>query len=123
MCGRGQVASIHAAHVQLYTIEVSGISCKSGICASYQDSPHRPRSMSHLEVLNVDEFADYLEEEGIGEEVVKSFKENKICSATFLELQNDELKELVPVVGSRVKVRKLLENVTQVRHFHVYIPA
>ena len=79
--------------------------------------------MSHLEVLNVDEFADYLEEEGIGEEVVKSFKENKICSATFLELQNDELKELVPVVGSRVKVRKLLENVTQVRHFHVYIPA
>ena len=29
--------------------------------------------MSHLEVLNVDEFADYLEEEGMGEEVVKSF--------------------------------------------------
>ena len=48
--------------------------------------------MSHLEVLNVDEFADYLEENGIGEEVVKSFKENEVCGATFLELQNDELK-------------------------------
>jgi len=69
-----------------YTLSVSEKSCESGICASYQDSTHSPRSMSHLEVLNVDEFADYLEEEGIGE-VVKSFKENKICGATFLEIQ------------------------------------
>ena len=79
--------------------------------------------MLNAEVLNVNEFADYLDEKGIGEEVVKSFKENEICGATFLELQNDELKELVPVVGIRVKVRKLLENATQERHFHVYIPA
>jgi len=112
MCGRGQVVSICACAAIHF--EVSEKCCKSGICASYQDSPHRPRSIPHLEVLNVDEFADYLEEEGIGEEVVKSFKENKICGATFLELQNEELKEFVPVVGSRVKVRKLLENMTQV---------
>ena len=70
--------------------------------------------MSHLQFLSVEELADYLEEEGMDEEVAKSFKENRICGATFLQLQNDELKELVPVIGSRVKVRKLLENAIQV---------
>ena len=71
--------------------------------------------MSHLQFLSVEELADYLEEEGMDKEVAKSFKENrKFCGATFLQLQNDELKELVPVIGSRVKVHKLLENAIQV---------
>ena len=70
--------------------------------------------MAYLEYLTIDEFAERLVEEGIEDEVVKTFEENRISGAVFLQLQEDDLKELVPVIGDRVKVRQLLREATQV---------
>ena len=70
--------------------------------------------MAYLEYLSVEEFAEHLVEEGIDDEVAKSFEENRISGDVFLKLQDDDLKELVPVIGSRVKVRQLLKKATQV---------
>ena len=70
--------------------------------------------MAYLEYLTIDEFAEHLVEEGIEDEVVKTFEENRFSGAVFLQLQEDDLKELVPVIGDRVKVRQLLREATQV---------
>lgn len=64
--------------------------------------------MSELSAADVDEFCDYLEEKGLDETTVESFRHNAMSRATFLLLEEEDLKELVPLIGNRVKVRQLL---------------
>ena len=64
--------------------------------------------------LNVEEFADYLEDEGYEASVIRSFTDNRISGAAFLKLKENHLKELVPIIGVRLSISELLEKAKQV---------
>ena len=64
-------------------------------------------------VLNDMSTADlcrHLEEAGVHEDVTRSFTQNRIDGLGFLSLTEDDLKELIPVVGDRISVRKIKET-------------
>ena len=64
--------------------------------------------------MGVDDFCDYLEK-GFHSDIVMSFHRNRMSGATFLELSEDDLKDLVPVIGDRVTVRRLLVELREVQ--------
>ena len=39
---------------------------------------------------------------------------NRVCGASFCDLTEEDLKELLPVIDDRVRVRRLLQEVTEV---------
>lgn len=63
-----------------------------------------------IEELDSAEFGDYLLEEGFHEDIVSAFTKNRIRGEDFLEMTEEDLKELLPVVGDRIHVRKLLKS-------------
>lgn len=63
-----------------------------------------------LKDLTVTDLCCYLEEAGVHEDVTRSFIQNRIDSLGFLSLTDDELKELIPVVGDRISVRRIKEK-------------
>ena len=72
--------------------------------------------MAQIEEMGVDEFCDYLlEQKGFHSDVVTNFNRNRISGATFLDLNDEDLKDLVPVIGDRVNVRKLLVESREVQ--------
>ena len=76
------------------------------------------RTMARIEEMGIDEFCDYLlEEKEFHSDVVTSFSRNRISGATFMGLSEDDLKDLVPVIGDRVNVRKLLVEAREVQSF------
>ena len=64
--------------------------------------------------MGVNDFCDLLTEKGVHSDVVASFSRNRICGVTFLTFSEDDLKELLPVIGGRVTVRNLLLEVRKV---------
>ena len=60
--------------------------------------------------MNTADLFCLLEEAGVHEDVTRSFTENRINGMGFLSLTEEDLKELVPVIGDRISVRKLKEN-------------
>ena len=70
---------------------------------------------SSIADFTVDEVEEYLEEKGISNDVVINFGRNRVTVAAFLRLTEDNLRELVPLIGERTAVRKLLADNTQVR--------
>ncbi len=65
--------------------------------------------------LSVDDIGEYLRESGIDDDVAATFEQNRISGAAFIQLTEEDLKELVPVLGVRVQVRQLLKEAVQVR--------
>ena len=63
-----------------------------------------------VEVLNCKDFAHFLEAEGLHEDIVSAFVDNRICRQTFLALTEDDLKELLPIIGDRVRIREVLQR-------------
>lgn len=55
--------------------------------------------------MDIIEFCTYLEDKKFDEDIIQRFSKNKICGSTFLSLTEDDLKELLPVIGERVRVR------------------
>lgn len=60
--------------------------------------------------LNCEDLAHYLEAEGVHEDVISTFVSNRISGRTFLALSDEDLKELVPIIGDRVHTRELLQR-------------
>lgn len=55
--------------------------------------------MAQIEEMGVDEFCDYLlEQKGFRSDIVTSFNRNRISGATFLDLNDEDLKDLVPEI-------------------------
>ena len=72
--------------------------------------------MEQLQKMGVNEFCNYLlAERGVHSDVVSCFSDNRISGATFLELSEDDLKDLLPVIGDRVNVRGLLAEAREVK--------
>ena len=81
-----------------------------------QPATPKRQTMARIEEMGVDEFCDYLwEQKGFHSDIVTSFNRNRISGATFLDLNDEDLKDLVPVVGDRVNVRKLLIELREVQ--------
>ena len=71
--------------------------------------------MDEIEKFNCADFSEFLISEGFHEDVVSAFSSNRICGQTFLQLNEGDLQELLPVIGDRVRIRKLLNEIHQVR--------
>jgi len=61
-----------------------------------------------------DDFAAFLTSEGLHDDVVTKIIDNRVTSALFIELSEDDLKELAPVIGDRMALRKVLERAKKV---------
>ena len=60
------------------------------------------------------EFARVLTSEGVHEDVVSNIIANRVTSSLFVELSDEDLKELVPAVGDRMTLRKVGGKVVKV---------
>ena len=64
---------------------------------------------------NAEELGHYLGEMGIHEDVVANIINNRVSVKLFLELSEDDLKELVLTVGDRITLRKVLKGARKVK--------
>lgn len=60
------------------------------------------------------QLSDYLLSSGIREEATGAFQANMINGDAFFSLLEDELKELLPVIGDRILIRNLLKKLREV---------
>lgn len=67
-----------------------------------------------VEKYDCQQLSDYLLSSGIREEVTEAFQANLINGEAFLELSEEDLKELLPVIGDRILIRKLLKKLHEV---------
>lgn len=63
----------------------------------------------------VDDVVEYLKTEllDLDEDVLENFWKNKIDGSVFIELNNEYLKDLCPILGSFIKIRKLVQISTE----------
>ena len=61
--------------------------------------------------FDCDVLGQYLTDQGFHEEVVTRFEDNRICGDL---VEEDDLKEMFPVVGDRMRVRKLWDSIRKV---------
>lgn len=64
--------------------------------------------------LSCEEFADYLRDNGLHEDVISNVASNRVTSSVFLDLGEADLKELAPAVGDRIALRKILDQARKV---------
>ena len=67
----------------------------------------------NVENYDCQQLSDYLLSSGIREEVTEAFQAN-INREAFLYLSEEDLKELLPVIGNRILIRKLLKKLHEV---------
>lgn len=70
-----------------------------------------------VEPLSHEEFGDFLLERGFHENVASLFVSQRVSGAGFLKISEDELKELIPIIGDRILVRELLRECQVLRIF------
>ena len=73
-------------------------------------------TMEFLDSWDCDEFAEFLRRKGL-HDVIDSIATNRIDSGLFLNLTGNDLKELAPVIGDRICLRKILEEARKVGVF------
>ena len=66
--------------------------------------------MEYVIKMSRKELCDYLDGKGLDPKAVDTVRQNRLSRARFLELSKEHLKELLPVVGDRISVSKLLES-------------
>ena len=66
--------------------------------------------MANVPEFTIDELAEFLSERSVREEVIENFRKNKISGGVFLVLTEEDLKELVPLIGERTEIRALLKQ-------------
>ena len=71
-------------------------------------------SASAVESFTVEEFGSFLSDKNVDEEVIDSFKRNKVSGAAFLMLTERDINELVPSVGLRPQIRAILRDSNKV---------
>ena len=56
--------------------------------------------------MSCEDFAAYLEDNNLHEDVISNVISNRVTSSIFLDLTENDLKELAPAVGDRIALRK-----------------
>ena len=77
--------------------------------------------MEFLDSWNCEEFAEYLHKRGVHDDLIQAIVNNRIDSGLFLNLTEDDLKDLAPVIGDRVCLRKILEEARKVGVLRYFI--
>ena len=68
-------------------------------------------TVDELSTYLVDELCnDYLADR-VDEDVIATFRKHKISGAMFLSLEDEQLKELFPILGDRMAVKQLLKKI------------
>lgn len=62
----------------------------------------------------IEQVKEHLLARGISEETAERFSSNGICGLAFFSLTEDDLKELVPLIGARIKVRGIIKDIKEV---------
>ena len=70
--------------------------------------------MEFSDAYDFEEFAAYLSGKGLHDDVVSVVLGNRINGELFLSLTEGDLKELVPAIGDRLCLRKVLEEARKV---------
>ena len=70
--------------------------------------------MEFKDSWDCEEFSDYLREKGVHCDPIESIVANRIDSGLFISLSESDLKELAPVIGDRICLRKILEEARKV---------
>lgn len=63
-----------------------------------------------IQALSHQDFGDFLSERGFHEDLVSLFVDQRVSGAAFLKISEDDLKELIPIVGDRILIRELLRE-------------
>lgn len=63
-----------------------------------------------IEKLDCKQFSKYLLRSGYCKSIAAAFLNHKICCRSFLELTDADLRDILPLVGDRIHMRKLLLN-------------
>lgn len=63
---------------------------------------------------SVYDLLEYLKQKGANERILEKIKENCVDGSAFVLLTEDDIKELVPLIGDRALLRSLLKHVQQV---------
>ena len=63
--------------------------------------------------LSVKELSEFLSEKGLDNDVIQLLRDEKVDGKIFLELDNDELKELGVKFGDRKKLLKVVRDCLQ----------
>lgn len=63
-----------------------------------------------VEQLTAEEVKDFFEDNGISRETAATFFQNEITGETLIHLTQDEIKEMVPKIGERAKIRLLIKK-------------
>lgn len=71
--------------------------------------------MEDIAAKDIDSMKSFLASKGVCEEVIDNFYVNKVSGEAFLKLTEEDLKELVPLIGTRTKIRSILEDCNKVR--------
>ena len=76
----------------------------------------------NIEDFSHQQLADYLATSaGIRSEAVSEFQANLINGDAFLSMSEDDLKDLLPVIGDRIQIRNLLKKLREVNSDFSYI--
>ena len=68
-------------------------------------------TIAAIEDFDVEELCDFLASSGdISEDGINNFRTNRIGGSIFLELNAADLKELLPLLGDRKLVQKLISS-------------
>lgn len=74
-------------------------------------------SCSEIEALSVDGLYDFLwdtlDSDTMSRESIEEFRNNRINGMSFLTLTDEELKEIVPVLGERKVVKRLIYSMVK----------
>ena len=62
--------------------------------------------------FNTEKLCKYLTDQGQSQDVITAVEENKLTGIDFLELTTLHSKELVPVLGPRMSVQRLIISLT-----------
>lgn len=69
--------------------------------------------------FTVDELCTYLEKENFSADVIEAFYENEVNGSLFLDLSEENMKEVSPTLRERIRLRKLQKTQAQV-HKHAW---
>lgn len=61
-----------------------------------------------------EELGDFLLFKGFRDDVAFAMVTNNVSGEVFLDLSEEDLKELIPIVGDRITVRKLIKELCEV---------
>lgn len=92
--------------------------CSTCLMATSMDG--RTRGRKTIATMSVEELCAFLGTAGVEKPILEKILQHKIDGSVFLQLSDDDLKELSPLLGDRIKLKRLLRpDVLEVRYLYL----